>query len=914
VQCPILMKNIPTPLRGHTPHRAPGFGRRAYNPARCARAHARTARAALVAVIAAFVTSAPTAEAARTNAPQCAGGYFVVDGAPLVGVAAGPDTLMVGAGTAATSSGCPATAPITFRALKKRGGGGDLLVVRWPSCGGTRVNLRATVSPDCRTVAGTVKAKGSKRRGFTAHDGLPSQLRETVDRSGMPPGAEIVNPSDFLAASKQPGFRIVSPRILADDEAAAAAEDAANQAIIDEFVAQHPEAADRMSIGVDPDDTDLVPTGDGNYLLTLRDADGNATGTVVTMGPRAERAMRAAAIRDYSTYENQLAIYRQRWAFANEAIGPIPVPEEIEGLTTEELTITNEYIASRYPDAQASAPLPGEDLPASYPAHCGNEIGYGDGTDEAGGGSCSHSPDGLYRTVSWPNKLYETCIRNQANRGTCVAFAITGGRELQLAKKYNRWVNLSEQHLYYSAKTSYQPVMYGDGLNGSTLLQSLFDTTYQQPLESTWDYNPSNSRTSNDATSTYMNSCTNYAGDQAGFCSDTAGQGRALCMQMGPAFVCAISPAPTTGITVRSLSAPAELWNSAKPSESLQNVEYAIYGDRTPVLISLPVVSSFDGVDKDGFVPYDETTSKVCGTQKDGKTCDKKDDCQCSRGGHAVLAVGLVYNGKLPEHTKKGAGGGYLIIRNSWGCSGDGGLYYLPLAWVLRFVNGARPIGDVEPSATLPEQPFDNYQFDFKPVPPAIHVVQPVVSEYYVAGQQIPLVADGADFQNDKYALLGPLTWTSNVQGLVGNGVTTYATLVQGTHVLTASYTGKLGVTATARTTVVVGPRPVDLPPTAYFTSLQHVDNGCPAQCSFGCLYATGYGSDAEDGTLTSDSQVRWYSGAAVSATGASAAGTFKYLGCHRECGTTTITLEVEDSAGQRSRTKRVLSYGSCVN
>lgn len=890
------------------------LSRTSLSPASTARARIRTARVALVAAVAALLSNGATAEAARTRTPHCGGGYFVVDGAPLVG-ATGTDALMVGAGTAATTSGCPTTAPVVFRAIKKRGDGGDLLVVRWPSCDGKRVNLRATLSPDCRTVTGTVKAKGGKRRAFTAHDGLPNELRETVDQNGMPPGAEIVTPSDFLAASKEPGFRLVSPRILADDEAAAKAEDDTNKTIIAEFVAQHPEVADRMSIGTDPDDADLVPSGDGNYLLTLRDKSGEATGSVVTMGPRAERAMRAAAIRSYSTRANQLAIYRQRYAFANEAVGPIPTPEDAEGWTTEDLTLTNEYIASQYPTAQASAPLPGEDLPESYPAHCGNEIGYGDGTDETNGGTCSHSPDGLYRTVSWPNKLYETCIRNQANRGSCVAFAITGGRELQLAKKYNRWVNLSEQHLYYSAKTTYQPAMYGDGLGGSTLLQSLFDTTYQQPLESTWDYNPSNSRTANDATSTYMNSCTNYAGDQAAFCSDTAGQGRAFCMQVGPAFVCAISPAPTTGITVRSTSAPAELWNTAKPLESLQNVEYAIYGDRTPVLLSLPVVSSFDGVDEDGFVPFDDATSKVCGTKADGKTCDKKSDCQCSRGGHAVLAVGLIYNSKLPEHTPRGAGGGYMIIRNSWGCTGDGGLYYLPLAWVLRFVNGARPIGDVEPSSTLPEQPFDNYSFDFKPVPPAIHVVQPLVSEYYVEGQQVPLVADGADFQYDKYTLLGPVTWMSNIQGVIGSGATTYTTLVQGTHTLTVSYTGKLGVTVTATTKAVVGPRPVNLPPTAYFTGVEHRDgNQCPLSCSFGCLYATGYGYDSEDGLLSSTSQVRWYSGSTLVANGATGAGQLKYLGCHRECGTTTLTLEVEDSAGQRSQTKRVLSYGACIN
>ena len=79
------------------------------------------------------------------------------------------------------------------------------------------------------------------------------------------------------------------------------------------------------------------------------------------------------------------------------------------------------------------------------------------------------------------------------------------GRELRIAKKYHRWVNLSEQHIYYMAKQVFQPAMYGDGL-GVNLLSQIFDTGYQQPLEPEWDYNPSNSRIDNATAQTYTNS------------------------------------------------------------------------------------------------------------------------------------------------------------------------------------------------------------------------------------------------------------------------------------------------------------------------------------------------------------------------------------------------------------------------
>ncbi|NJK46513.1 MAG: hypothetical protein HC933_21720 [Pleurocapsa sp. SU_196_0] len=63
-----------------------------------------------------------------------------------------------------------------------------------------------------------------------------------------------------------------------------------------------------------------------------------------------------------------------------------------------------------------------------------------------------------------------------------------------------------------------------------------------------------------------------------------------------------------------------------------------------------------------------------------------------SAGGHAVLIVGfieaqtirargLVVPGGIPQNVT-----GYFVIKNSWGCSvGDGGFYYIPDTYVLRY-------------------------------------------------------------------------------------------------------------------------------------------------------------------------------------------------------------------------------------
>jgi hypothetical protein len=138
-------------------------------------------------------------------------------------------------------------------------------------------------------VSGTIKAKGKPRRVHSpAHAGMPGNVGRA---DAAPDGAEIVDPATFIELSRQSGFKALTPHDRADEDAAAAADDAANRAVIDEFLAAHPERADLMPNGVDPA---AVPTGDGNYAVTVRDMDGDAS-TVVTMGSRYERAVLAEA-------------------------------------------------------------------------------------------------------------------------------------------------------------------------------------------------------------------------------------------------------------------------------------------------------------------------------------------------------------------------------------------------------------------------------------------------------------------------------------------------------------------------------------------------------------------------------------------------------------------------------------------
>jgi hypothetical protein len=378
--------------------------------------------------------------------------------------------------------------------------------------------------------------------------------------------------------------------------------------------------------------------------------------------------------------------------------------------------------------------------------------------------------------------------------------------------------------------------------------------------------------------------------------------------------------APANGITVRSTSLPEELWDQAKPHESFGRLFYAFLKD-TPVVLSIWTTTSFRNPDPDGFVEFDPDTAKWCPYESDGTTCIQRSDCQCTSGNHAVVAVGYVKNENLPESTPKGLGGGYVVVKNSWGCTGDGGYYYLPVNWVKRFVQSARAVDEIETSAPLPDQPMqEQLRFNYEPVPPTIHVVQPLITDSYVVGQQVPLTIEGADFQFDGYALNGETRWSSSIQGPIGTGASTYATLAEGWHELTATYTGKTGAVATATTVVRIGPRPANVPPSALFTGLTLTRTQCPVYCAGTCVLAEGYGTDPEDGLLTSDANVRWFTqwpdgSSHDSGTGASAGNQAKYLGCIAGCGGTyVVTLDVQDSAGQRAVARREVFTKACVN
>ena len=80
--------------------------------------------------------------------------------------------------------------------------------------------------------------------------------------------------------------------------------------------------------------------------------------------------------------------------------------------------------------------------------------------------------------MDWNNKWFHTCVKDQANRGTCVAFANTAALEYHVARKFGFWENLSEQALYNQMKFVWDREDVYDGYGCERGFQMMKDTNW----------------------------------------------------------------------------------------------------------------------------------------------------------------------------------------------------------------------------------------------------------------------------------------------------------------------------------------------------------------------------------------------------------------------------------------------------
>jgi Papain family cysteine protease len=286
-------------------------------------------------------------------------------------------------------------------------------------------------------------------------------------------------------------------------------------------------------------------------------------------------------------------------------------------------------------------------------------------------------PKGLFARFRFPLKYFVSPIKNQASRGLCWAFTAIGALESRERVQNNNVTDLSEQFLAYKVKAQWSPSDFTDGFSLETALDQANANLQTLPTETFWTYNPAWGRqdVANDYVSSYVNSCDWKIKNHPelkynGTCSPSAHQGQAVCTSMPVGAInflfCATTVENYTGAGVLP-SASTMAWVTGMPF-SLPVLRYLLSQGHT-LMASFPVYRGFQTIDETGYL-----------TDR-SKTYSNPD----APGNHAVQVVGFISNDQLTAPTDPGnaPGGGYFIIKNSWGCLfGDGGYAYIDAKYV----------------------------------------------------------------------------------------------------------------------------------------------------------------------------------------------------------------------------------------
>lgn len=234
-------------------------------------------------------------------------------------------------------------------------------------------------------------------------------------------------------------------------------------------------------------------------------------------------------------------------------------------------------------------------------------------------------------------------VQNQGERGTCVAFALTGATEI-LLKRTGIQTKLSNQFAYFLGKKLTNSWEYS-GLAPTQFFQTLSLSPSLFGDENSWPYNP------------YQLNCSLYQQTYpTKTCSATEAQGGGINFQL---------PDPAINNT-----SGARLLEIHQLYASLGRIKKALY-QGFPVLAAISANPDFSIANfKKGVVSWAIQTA----------------GCPSGPCGHAIVVIGY-------QDDPNVQGGGYLIVKNSWGTSwGDQGLAYLTYTWVENSLLDAQAI------------------------------------------------------------------------------------------------------------------------------------------------------------------------------------------------------------------------------
>ena len=392
---------------------------------------------------------------------------------------------------------------------------------------------------------------------------------------------------------------------------------------------------------------------------------------VLLLGQRSAARELALSLAQSQNLANALGLYSSLYELAPaELQAQVPLPIGLQG---QALSVVQTALNTLNSLLGSEAALDGT-RPETVPTPLRTQaIIAGSGYDNNLFRPDCRSPSGLFARFRFPLKYFVSPIKNQAVRGLCWAFTALGAIESRERVQNNNVVDLSEQFLAFKVKAQWSPSDFEDGFSTALALDQANANLQILPNEAFWTYNPAFGRQEvlNDLAASYAKSCDWQIKDRPdlkynGTCSNSAHQGNAVCTSVLIGAVtlpfCATQTENYAGAGTLP-SSSRTIWASGQPF--LLATYRTLLAQGYTLMASFPVYQGFLSVDSTGFLT---NRSRV------GLT-----------GNHAVQIVGFIGNDSLsaPTDPQNAPGGGYFIIKNSWGCMfGDGGYAYIDAQYV----------------------------------------------------------------------------------------------------------------------------------------------------------------------------------------------------------------------------------------